>query len=217
MSIKEMLESAAHAVWVPGDEKLSTAAPAKGATPSFTSPGLGNSGTAPTAAPSPFLVPGSVALDEGVYQKVLAKTNFETTPACISIHKYYDAMEGMPMDIKTKFKMAIAQAAKLDGLTADKILATFDGLKTALAADANNFAKFAEEREKTQITSRQTKIQQITDQITALETQHTQLAAELADEQNKHVAGTTQYALAQQRRATEIDQQKAEFAALLSH
>jgi hypothetical protein len=158
-----------------------------------------------------------VALDEGVYQKVLAKTNFETTPACISIHKYYDAMEGMPMDIKTKFKMAIAQAAKLDGLTADKILATFDGLKTALAADANNFAKFAEEREKTQITSRQTKIQQITDQITALETQHTQLAAELADEQNKHVAGTTQYALAQQRRATEIDQQKAEFAALLSH
>ena len=40
---------------------------------------------------------------------------------------------------------------------------------------------------------------------------------ELADEQNKHVAGTTQYALAQQRRATEIDQQKAEFAALLSH
>ena len=79
MSIKEMLESAAHAVWVPGDEKLSTAAPAKGATPSFTFPGLGNSGTAPTAAPSPFLVPGSVALDEGVYQKVLAKTNFETT------------------------------------------------------------------------------------------------------------------------------------------
>jgi len=31
--------------------------------------------------------------------------------------------------LKTKFKMAIAQAAKLDGLTADKILATFDGLK----------------------------------------------------------------------------------------
>lgn len=163
----------------------------------------------------PFAVPAAVVLDEGVYQSVLAKTNFDDTPAGKAIHKYFDALDGSGLDTATRFKSAMKQAAALDGVTPDKVLAAFDDMEAALEDDAAGFDKVAQSVEAQQITSRQQKLQDIAEQAAALEQQRQQVGAELAEQQQSHANAVAQYGLARQRRASEIQQQKAQFAALL--
>jgi hypothetical protein len=186
-----------------------------GATPSFAP-------TSPSA--SPFAIGGAAVLDEAVYQKVLAKTNFDQTPVGQVIHKYYDALDGTPLDVNTKFKTAITQATKLDGLTPDHILQAFDDLLTTLSKEGDNFQRAADGLTQREVTSRQQSLQQISDQINALtqqiadlQTKHSQVSGELADAQTKVANGSTQFGLAATRREQEIRQQKAQFQALLSH
>jgi len=66
----------------------------------------------------------------------LAKTNFNTTTVGKAIIRYYDALEGVITDQNARFKAAINQAQKLDGVTPDQVLATFDQLQATLDTDA---------------------------------------------------------------------------------
>jgi hypothetical protein len=178
----------------------------------------------PSVAVSPFSVPSSVVLDDAVYQRVLDKTNFDSTDVGRAMHKYYDALEGAGLDQNTRFKTALTQAAALDGISADKVIATFDSLKTALQQENDHFANIVSQQNKNEVVSRQIKLQQIADQITQkqqeiaqLNQQAAQLNGEVVDAQNKITSATTQMQLASVRRANEIDQQKAQFTVLLSH
>jgi hypothetical protein len=177
--------------------------------------GFGAAAAAPSG--SPFAVPGAAVLDEGVYQAVLKKTNFDDTPVGKTIHKYYDALEGVIADQTQRFKAAIGQAQKLDGVTPDQVLLTFDAMETALETDARGFQGVADKVEQGEIVSRQNKIAELQQQVTNLNQQIVRLQTELVDQQTTHANAVQQYGLAQQRRATEIAQQKAQFAALLSH
>jgi len=213
MSLKDTLKHAAHAATslaYEDDAPAKPAAPAAAPHPAF-------SFNLTPAAPagSPFAVGGSVVLDEKVYQSVFSKTNFDATPVSKTIHKYYDALEGVIPDQTQRFKAAIGQAQKLDGITPDQILATFDQLEAALEADAKGFQGVADKVEASQITTRQAKITDLQTQVANFNQQIAQLQSELVDEQAKHANAVQQYGLAQQRRATEIAQQKAQFAALL--
>lgn len=185
----------------------SAPAPNPVAAPSFT-PRSGDVG-------SPFSVPNTVVLDEKVYQSVLSKTNFDTTPVGKTIHKYFDALEGSGLDTNARFKAAMKQAAALDNITPDQMLQTFDQLQAALDRDAQGFAGVAATVEKNEITSRQDRIAAKKAQRTQLEQEIAQLESELADQQSSHSNATTQFGLAQQRRFQEIAAQKAQFAALL--
>src|SRR5262252_4971005 len=82
---------------------------------------------------------------EHVYQRILSKTNFESTQVAATIHKYLDPLSALPsLDEKTRFKTAVIQAKAQEGLTQEKILATFDGLKVALQNEQESFAASAE-------------------------------------------------------------------------
>jgi hypothetical protein len=171
---------------------------------------------------SPFAVPGTVVLDDAVYQRVLDKTNFEKTQPGQIIHKYYEALEESGMDANARFKTAMKQASKLEGVTADKVLQTFDDLKTALQAEGDKFARAVDNQSQKEIVGRQQRLQQISDQISQLtqqqndlQTQHTQISAELADANNQVTSAQTQMQLAMSRRSQEIDTQKAQFTGLL--
>jgi len=142
MSIKQLLHQATSLVYDAGEE---TPAPVKpGTTPAphvaFNLPpasfSTGGGAAAAPAMGSPFSVPGTTVLDEKVYATVLAKTNFNTTTVGKAILKYYDALEGVIADQNGRFKAAIQQAQKLDGITPDQVLATFDQLSAALSTDA---------------------------------------------------------------------------------
>lgn len=172
-------------------------------------------GPAAGAAPSPFAVPTTTVLDEKVYASVLKKTNFDETPVGRIVHKYYDALDGVIADQGQRFRAAIGQAQKLDGVTPEQVLSTFDQMQAALDADGQAFNNACSTHDKNEIVTRQTSITNKQQQVSQLNAEIAQLTTELSDEQTRSANAVNQHGLAQQRRANEIAQQKAQFASLL--
>jgi uncharacterized coiled-coil protein SlyX len=159
---------------------------------------------------------------EHVYKKILAKTDFQSTAVAATIHKYLDPLAAIPMDERMKFKTAVVQAQAQEGLTPEKILATFDGLKVALQNEQESFAATAEQSKGQEITNRQKKVQDVSDAIAAkqreisqLQQQLSQVSTDLVDAQSKIQRAESQFTIAAQRRAVEIDQEKSKYASLL--
>jgi len=160
---------------------------------------------------------------EHVYQKILAKTNFESTQVSATIHKYLDPLSAIPsLDERTRFKTAVVQAKAQEGLTQEKILATFDGLRVALQNEQESFATAAEATKQREISDRQKKVQEFTDAITQKQREISQMQQRLAEMTNDLAAAQgkiqhaeAQFTIAAQRRALEIDQEKARYAGLL--
>jgi len=160
---------------------------------------------------------------ERVYQKILAKTNFESTQVAATIHKYLDPLSAIPsLDERTRFKTAVVQAKAQEGLTQEKILATFDGLKVALQNEQESFASSAQSTRQREIDDRQKKVQDVTDaiaqkqkEISQLQQRLSDMTTELVGAQGKIQRAESQFAIAAQRRALEIDQEKAKYVNLL--
>lgn len=160
---------------------------------------------------------------EQVYKRILAKTDFQTTPVAATIRKYLDPLSAIStMDERMKFKTAVVQAKAQEGLTEEKILATFDGLKVALQNEQESFAATAQANKEQEITDRQRKVQEISDaiagkqkEISQLQQRLSQMSADLVEAQNKIQHAESQFASAAQRRAAEIDQEKAKYTGLL--
>ena len=160
---------------------------------------------------------------EHVYQRILAKTNFEATQASATIHKYLDPLSAIPsLDERTRFKTAVVQAKAQEGLSQEKILATFDGLKVALQNEQESFAASAEATKQQEIANRQKKIQEITDaiaqkqkEVAQLQQRLSEVTSELVGAQGKIQHAESQFTIAAQRRALEIDQEKAKYVSLL--
>jgi hypothetical protein len=160
---------------------------------------------------------------EHCYQRILAKTNFDATQVAATIHKYLDPLSAIPaLDERTKFKTAVIQAKAQEGLSQEKILATFDGLKVALHNEQESFAASAEATKQHEIADRQKKVQEITDAISQKQKEVAQLQQRLADvtselvgAQGKIQRAESQFTIAAQRRALEIDQEKAKYVSLL--
>jgi chromosome segregation ATPase len=160
---------------------------------------------------------------EHVYQRILSKTNFESTQVATTIHKYLDPLSALSsLDEKTRFKTAVIQAKAQEGLTQEKILATFDGLKVALQNEQESFAASAEATKQEEIEHRQKRVQEITDtiaqkqkEIAQLQQRLSDMTTELVGAQGKIQRAESQFAIAAQRRALEIDQEKAKYMNLL--
>ena len=160
---------------------------------------------------------------EHVYQRILAKTNFETTQVSATIHKYLDPLSAIPsLDERTKFKTAVIQAKAQEGLSPEKILATFDGLKVALQTEQESFANSAAATKQREIDDRQKKVQDVTDaiaqkqkEIAQLQQRLSEVTTELVGAQGKIQRAESQFTIAAQRRALEIDQEKAKYVSLL--
>jgi hypothetical protein len=160
---------------------------------------------------------------EHVYQRILAKTNFESTQVAATIHKYLDPLSAIPsLDERTRFKTAVIQAKAQEGLTQEKILATFDGLKVALQNEQESFAASAEATKQREIADRQRKVQETTDtiaqkqkEIGQLQQRLSEMTTDLVGAQGKIQRAESQFTIAAQRRAVEIDQEKAKYLGLL--
>lgn len=160
---------------------------------------------------------------EHVYQRILAKTNFAATQVSATIHKYLDPLSAIPsLDERTKFKTAVIQAKAQEGLSQEKILATFDGLKVALQNEQESFSASASATKQREIDDRQKKVQEVTDAIAQKQREIAQLQQRLSDvttelvgAQGKIQRAESQFAIAVQRRALEIDQEKAKYVSLL--
>jgi uncharacterized coiled-coil protein SlyX len=160
---------------------------------------------------------------EHVYQRILAKTNFNGTQVAATIHKYLDPLSAIPsLDERTRFKTAVVQAKAQEGLSQEKILATFDGLKVALQNEQESFAASAAATKQREIADRQQKVQEVTDaiaqkqkEIAQLQQRLSEVTTELVGAQGKIQRAESQFTIAAQRRALEIDQEKAKYVSLL--
>jgi vacuolar-type H+-ATPase subunit I/STV1 len=158
-----------------------------------------------------------------IYERILAKTNFDATQVAATIHKYLDPLVAIPsLDERTRFKTAVIQAKAQEGLTKEKILATFDGLKVALRNEQESFTDSAQATKEREITDRQKRVQETTNEIARKQSEIAQLQLQLAEmtnellgAQSKIQHAESQFALAVQRRTAEIDQEKAKYASLL--
>lgn len=173
------------------------------------------------APPAPYALPidaGVVPDNDSVYQTLLSKTDFESTPTAVTIHKFLDPLKAIPdtvMPSNVKFKTAVIQATAQAGLTEDGILGTFDTLKTKLQQEHDAFGQKAQQFAAREVNGRQDQIQKITEEITQLQQQLAQLSNELVDAQGKSTHAQSQFEAAVQRRASELEQQKALYASLL--
>lgn len=185
---------------------------------------------APESVPNPAAPPPHIAdaqpMSEEVehcYQRILAKTNFNATQVAATIHKYLDPLSAIPsLDERMRFKTAVVQAKAQEGLTQEKILATFDGLKVALQNEQESFQASAQATRQREIDDRQRKVQEITDQIAQkqreigqMQQRLSEMTTDLVGAQGKIQRAESQFTIAAQRRAVEIDQEKAKYLSLL--
>jgi hypothetical protein len=199
--------------------------------PSFVAPSFSAPEAAPQA-PSAYQAPAypqapalSQAIDAGVvpdndavYQTLLSKTDFEGTTTAATIHKFLDPLKAIPdtvMPTNVKFRTAVLQASAQAGLTEDSILGTFDTLKGRLQQEHDAFGQKAQQFAAREVAGRQDQIQKISDQIVQLQQELGRLSNELVDAQGKSTHAQSQFEAAVQRRASEIEQQKALYASLL--
>ncbi len=152
---------------------------------------------------------------EDFYQKLVARTDFEQTKIAATLHLYLDPLANLPLDATMKFKTAIAQAKAQAGVTEDAILSAFDDMKTSLSQAQSSFNTKAAAFETTEITARQARLTEIQTQITALQAEQTQVSTDLSEAQAKSARTQSGFNSAIQRRSVEIDQQKAQYAAML--
>jgi hypothetical protein len=161
---------------------------------------------------------GVVPDSDAVYQTLLSKTDFESTPTAATIHKFLDPLKAIPdtvMPSNVKFKTAVVQATAQAGLTEDGILGTFDTLKEKLQQEHDSFGQKAQQFSAREVKGRQDQIQKITEQISQLQQELARLSNELVDAQGKSTHAQSQFEAAVQRRGSELEQQKALYASLL--
>jgi glucuronate isomerase len=183
---------------------------------------------APAAAPTPATVPGigftprpygvapaTVTDNPDLYNQIFQKTDFDQTSAGQVLQKYLAPLANIPMDQSQKFKVALAQATAQEGLTADKVIATFDGLLVALQNETSAFSDAVAGQTDHEVTQRQNQIANIQAQIQQLQQQLTQLSTDSVTAQSKISVATNQFSMASSRRKLELEQQKAQYAAML--
>jgi hypothetical protein len=171
----------------------------------------------PTTVAAPIET-GTVADNDEVYQRLLAKTDFETSDVAATIHKFLDPLQAIAdtvMPPNVKFKTAVVQAKAQAGLTEEGILTAFDKLKSQLQQEQDAFVSKAQQFVAREVSGRQDKINQITSQIAELQQELAELSGQLVEAQGKSSHAQSQFAAAIQRRGIEIEQQKEQYAALL--
>lgn len=173
------------------------------------------------ASPASYALPidaGVVPDSDAVYQTLLSKTDFESTPTAATIHKFLDPLKAIPdtvMPSNVKFKTAVVQATAQAGLTEEGILGTFDALKAKLQQEHDSFGQKAQQFSAREVKGRQDQIQKITEQISELQQELARLSNELVDAQGKSTHAQSQFEAAVQRRTSELEQQRALYASLL--
>lgn len=152
------------------------------------------------------------------YRKLLEKTSFEATEAGTAIGKYLLPLADISeseMPKNTKFKSAVLQAKSLENLTPEKLLGTFDSLKSVVEQEVRDFDIQAQQFITQEITARQDRISKMKEQIAQLQKELSEVSADLVIAQEKAASVQAQFTAAVQRRSTEIDLKKHECANIL--
>jgi hypothetical protein len=168
-------------------------------------------GQLPARAPATALA----AAAGDAYDALLARTSFQATEPGRALHRYLAALEGVPLDPTVRLEAALAQARRLDGVSADAVLAGFDAMRGALDLERQRFDEASARFRAGEIDERQRRMQALTGEIDERQRELGQLGTELAQAQANVARAASQFATAAERRGREIDEERSRFTALL--
>jgi hypothetical protein len=168
---------------------------------------------APVAVSAPIItesVPVAVGVpDADIYQRIVAKTDWESTPVFQAIKKHLAPMEGVAIDAKTKFSVALKQAAALDGINPADVAVAFENAKANLQNLLNNFHQAVLQKTVTEVDAKKKQAEELQAKVQ-------QLTQEAFDAQTRLQTQQHAYEVAAGQRMSEITQKQAEYASLLS-
>jgi outer membrane murein-binding lipoprotein Lpp len=178
----------------------------------------------PAAAPRPAPEPMPIFRDEPEdnpptsasgtsYDRLRGRTDFAGTEVGAALAKYSEPLAGVIPDEKMRAKTA-AKLAEKEGISIEKILATFDGLKVALQAEVSKFNS-AGGQEEANIAAKESQIRDLSAQMAQIQSQVTQLGGEISDSRSHVNKIKTEFNSAVNRRSLELDQEKQHYAELL--
>ncbi len=166
--------------------------------------------------PHPVQLASALVSGSSAYEMLRSKTSFEDSETGVELAKYLKPLESLPLDERMKLKSAMAQASAQSGLTVERLLATFDGLKQNLQHEIQKFHDFATAQTDSEVTTRTQQMEEIKGQIEKLQQQLIQLSSEKANEEGKVAHARSEFEAAVSTRNAELDQQKAHYASLLA-
>jgi hypothetical protein len=164
------------------------------------------------SAPEPVVVTDA---DDGIYRALVEKTSFDGTDAGRLIARYLGAMDALPMDASLKLRTAIAQASRIDGVSEEALLASFDAMKRALELEQRSFEEASARFKAGEVDDREGRMRALTTEIDDRQAQLARLTAELAQARVSMARTTARFTTAADRRDREIAQERARFAAVL--
>lgn len=170
---------------------------------------------APVAQPAPAVyISPTQAVDvadhsDDAYQRLLAKTNWEKAPVFVAIQKYLGPMDGLAVDEKTKFSIALKQAQAQDGIDPAALNQNFESMKSVLQSAADTFAQNVAAKTASDVDAKKK-------QAETLQAQVQQLTEDAFAAQQKLQIAQHKFDVALQTRLNEINQAAAKYAALLT-
>lgn len=145
--------------------------------------------------------------DSDMYQRLVFISDWESSPAFQAIKKHLAPLEGMAIDAKTKFSVALKQAAALDGIDPAAINQTFEKMKGEVQSALANFQQSVANKTALEVDQKQTQAKQLQEQARQLQEEAFAAQQKLQAQQHKFEVAATQ-------RLTEINSKQAEYASL---
>jgi hypothetical protein len=173
----------------------------------------------PHAWPPP---PASVPDDDPTYAQMKAKSDPYSQPAMRELEGYLEPLKGIITDPIKLYQAAIAQASAKSGITADKVVASFDAALASLESDRTIFEQKLESVTQRELTSKEDEVKGIDQkqadlqsQIKDLDTQRQLAFNAISLAKTKLQSAQSKFEAAYTRRKSEIEQQKSEITAVL--
>lgn len=165
-------------------------------------------------------IPGGAGSE--VYDSLREATDFEKTDVYATIQKYLTPLSSIKLDDRSLFQIAVKQATAQEGLSVEKILATFDGLKLVLAEQKDKFESAANSYEAREVLGRaqqiadlQNAIQKKQAELQSLLDDNTRLQSEMGTAKSKAQQTRTAFSTAMSTRSMELDQEKKRYENLI--
>jgi len=147
--------------------------------------------------------------DADIYQRLVGKTDWESTPVFLAIKKHLAPMKDVAIDPKTKFTIALKQAMEMDGINPADVTAAFESAKANLQSQLSNFKQIVMNKTATDVDAKKKKAEELQQQVQ-------QLTKEAFDAQSRLQTREHAFEFAAQQRLAEITTKQAEYSSLLS-
>lgn len=167
----------------------------------------------PTAVPALTLPDAGAGDPESISvfaDRLKAKTDFDATPVGQQVNEHLAPLDGLPLTEMQKMSAVLKGGAK-EGLTAEKIIATLQGLLGVLNSEQQSFNTSVAAATASEVETRQKAIQEevaraksLEDQISASRQKQTELSAELIAAQTTIERRKAQFKAAFDARSSEL-------------